>query len=64
MKPGATKEQAKDDRGIRCPRCGCGHWRVVYTRAAFGNQLVRRRECRYCGKRLTTTERAHAVPRS
>jgi len=52
------KPQTKEDRGIRCPKCGCGHWRVVYTRAARGHRLVRRRECRHCGRRITTTEQA------
>lgn len=43
------------DSGIRCPRCNCGHWKVVYTRARQGH-LQRRRECRHCGKRITTRE--------
>lgn len=59
MKPVDAKEHAKDDRGIRCPKCGCGHWRVVYTRPATGGRLVRRRECRYCSRRVSTTERTH-----
>lgn len=56
MKPGAPNELAKDDLGIRCPKCGCGHWRVIYTRPALGGILRRRRECRHCGRRITTTE--------
>lgn len=44
-------------RGVVCGRCG--HWRlkVVYTRRAPGGRIVRRRECRRCGHRLTTWER-------
>ena len=49
-----------EPRGLRCPRCGCGHFHVVYTRAAAGGAIRRRRECRHCGRRLTTTERAGA----
>lgn len=56
-----AKETVKGDRGIRCPKCGCGHWRVIYTRSAWGGRLIRRRECRYCGKRITTTEYAGAA---
>lgn len=48
-----------EQRGIVCPRCGCGHFRVIYTRARWGGRIVRRRECRNCGKRVSTTERVH-----
>lgn len=53
-----VQRQPDSQRGIRCPKCGCGHFRVVYTRPAWGGTLRRRRECRYCGYRITTTERA------
>jgi transcriptional regulator NrdR family protein len=50
--------QAEDnDRGLECRGCGCKHFRVVYTRPYRGGRVVRRRECRYCGKRMTTWER-------
>lgn len=55
MDVSASKPQ--EQRGLRCPKCGCAHWRVVYTRARAGGRLVRRRECRNCGRRITTTER-------
>lgn len=51
------KPSEEEDRGIRCRECGCGHFRVVYTRPAWGGKLVRRRECRHCGQRITTWER-------
>lgn len=51
-------EKPPEQRGLRCPRCGCSHLRVIYTRRAWGGGLRRRRECRYCGQRITTTERA------
>lgn len=41
--------------GIRCPSCGCQDLRVIYTRHRRG-RIVRRRECRYCGRRLLTYE--------
>jgi transcriptional regulator NrdR family protein len=56
MKPD-HKPRDEDDRGLRCRHCGCGHFRVIYTRPAWGGKLVRRRECRHCGNRVTTSER-------
>jgi len=47
-------------RGLACPRCGCAHFRVLYTRAALNGRIMRRRECRYCGRRVTTYERVGA----
>jgi len=42
--------------GLACRSCGCLHFFVVYTRRAAGGKLMRRRECRHCGKRMTTVE--------
>ncbi len=42
-------------RGIACPRCGCADLRVRNTRYSFG-RTVRYRECRHCGRRITTYE--------
>lgn len=44
-------------RGLACPKCGCRHLDVVYTRARPGC-IVRLRECRYCGRRIPTREQA------
>jgi hypothetical protein len=49
---------AGDDRGLACRKCGCRHFLVVYTRPRRGGCVIRRRECRYCGNRMTTWERA------
>lgn len=49
-----------EPRGIRCPKCGCGHFEVVYTRKIPGGAIRRRRACRHCGRRVTTTERMGA----
>jgi len=42
--------------GLECRRCGCRHFYVIYTRRGPGGSLVRRRECRHCGQRMTTLE--------
>lgn len=42
--------------GLECPGCGCRHFYTIYTRTHVG-RIVRRRECRYCGRRVTTAER-------
>jgi len=54
-----TKRQIdrEEQKGLECRACGCKHFRVIYTRRASGGRIVRRRECRHCGKRLTTWER-------
>jgi DNA-directed RNA polymerase subunit RPC12/RpoP len=46
-----------DQRGLVCRHCGCRHFRVIYTRPAWGGRIMRRRECRHCGRRVTTWER-------
>lgn len=43
-------------RGLECRYCGCRHFRVIYTRRGCGGKLIRRRDCRHCGKRMTTCE--------
>ena len=54
-----TKNSAREaePRGIHCPKCGCGHFEVAYTRRIQGGAIRRRRECRFCGRRILTTER-------
>lgn len=46
----------EESRGLICSRCGCCQFRVIYTRAIVGGVIRRRRECRYCGRRVTTKE--------
>jgi transcriptional regulator NrdR family protein len=48
----------EQSRGIECRACGCRHFTIIYTRATWGGRIIRRRECRHCGKRLTTSEKA------
>jgi hypothetical protein len=47
---------ARGPAGLVCPDCGCRHFFVVYTRQKEGH-IERRRECRHCGRRITTWER-------
>lgn len=57
MKARST-ETANALRGLICPKCGCRHFRVLYTRKGHREAIVRRRECRHCGRRITTWEKA------
>jgi transcriptional regulator NrdR family protein len=43
--------------GLSCWNCGGHRFRVIYTRAAAGGKIIRRRACRKCGARITTWER-------
>lgn len=52
--PGVPPEEKRD--GIVCPVCHCRHFRVLYTRKVRRG-IKRRRECRHCGKRLSTIEK-------
>ena len=44
------------DRDLECRKCRCRHFRVVYTRPYHGGRIMRRCECRLCGRRMTTWE--------
>jgi len=56
MAQATDKTSLQQKRGLECPKCGCAHFRVLYTRRAMAGRLLRRRECRYCGRRITTYE--------
>jgi transcriptional regulator NrdR family protein len=45
-------------KGLICPRCGCQHFSVAYTRPRPGF-ILRARDCRHCGKRIVTREQVH-----
>lgn len=47
----------KPPTGIRCPQCGCGHFDVLKTVDRQGGYRGRRKVCRNCGHRITTSER-------
>ena len=48
--------EANTNRGLECPNCGCRHFYVVYTRPRE-KKIIRRKECRHCGRRMTTAEK-------
>jgi transcriptional regulator NrdR family protein len=58
--------EADDNRGIRCPKCNCGHcpemekpFETAETHPLGPRFSVRRvRKCRNCGQRFNTYERA------
>ena len=52
--PQLSAAKPADPRGLTCPKCSCQHFDVVYTRRGWGGKIIRRRECRYCGRRITT----------
>lgn len=56
MRSAGVAKEPMAQRGLVCPRCGCRHLPVVYTRPK-GGHLLRVRECRHCAKRITTRER-------
>ncbi len=45
------------DTGLECPDCGCRHFTVISTEPRASGNIARRRVCRHCGKRVTTSER-------
>lgn len=53
----STMALPTEKRGLKCRHCGCKRFRVVYTRPAWSGKIMRRRECRHCGKRMTTWEK-------
>jgi hypothetical protein len=52
----AASDSDGDMSGLRCRRCGCGNFRVDYTRPKE-NSIMRRRLCRACGFPMLTYER-------
>ncbi len=56
----AKQTPTADRRGLECRPCGRKHFRVIDNRPTWGGRIMRRRECRHCGKRMTTWERAGA----
>ena len=47
----------QEKKGLECPRCGCRHLPVLYTRQ-LADHILRIRRCRYCGRRVRTRERS------
>jgi len=42
-----------DKRGLECRHCGCRHFRIIHVRSLKDGRIMRRRECRYCGKQVS-----------
>jgi len=57
--PTTPSGNGQGHRGLACRACGCSHLDVIYTRPAPDNKISRRRQCRHCGKRMTTWETAN-----
>ena len=55
--PPTVREPAAEPIGLVCSRCGCRHFFVLYTRPARGDRIRRRKECRHCGRQITTFEK-------
>ena len=56
--PPPREAQPEPERGIRCRACNCAHFYTLETRRQPGGRIMRRKECRHCGRRITTYERA------
>lgn len=52
------KAEPELERGIVCRDCRGAHFFTLETRKLPGGRVMRRRECRGCGRRITTYERA------
>ncbi len=42
--------------GLECPRCGCKHFWVLNVKRK-PRRIIRYRECRHCGRKMTTVEK-------
>lgn len=53
------EREKPEPRGIECPKCGCRHLPVSYTRQVRDGVIRRVRICAnpYCGRKIVTTER-------
>ncbi|GIW56314.1 MAG: hypothetical protein KatS3mg082_2718 [Nitrospiraceae bacterium] len=48
----------QDNRGIRCLRCGCRHFKTTHTEPLRDGRIRRRKVCRHCGRKIVTFESA------
>jgi transcriptional regulator NrdR family protein len=53
---------AEPTKGLVCPKCECRHFHVVEVSPLPEGKIRRRRECRHCGFRISTTEAAANDP--
>jgi transcriptional regulator NrdR family protein len=50
------RDENDDNRGIRCPQCGCRHFYTTNTEPLRDGRVRRRKVCRYCGRKIVTFE--------
>jgi len=60
---GSQSPEQQKAMGLECPRCGCRHLPVVYTRPGK-KWITRVRRCRYCDRRVVTREQTHGLRES
>jgi transcriptional regulator NrdR family protein len=46
----------REDLRSQCLRCGCCHFHTTHTEPLRDGRIRRRKECRYCGKKIVTFE--------
>jgi len=56
-----TERPSKDELGIRCPRCGCRHFKTTNTEPLRDGRIRRRKLCRHCGRKVVTFEAPRAA---
>ncbi len=49
-------ETETTEKGISCTKCGCRDLRVLQTKRHTGGKIMRKRQCRNCGRVLITYE--------
>jgi transcriptional regulator NrdR family protein len=55
------KHLKRDARGIRCPQCGCRHFKTTHTEPLHDGRIRRRKHCRHCGRKIVTFETTPAA---
>ena len=54
---GETMSEEQQAKGITCPKCGCGHFEVEWSRNWKVGRRDRKRRCRNCGRTILTVEK-------
>jgi transcriptional regulator NrdR family protein len=50
------KRAKRSDLGIRCPQCGCRHFKTTNTEPLRDGRIRRRKACPHCGRKVVTFE--------
>lgn len=51
-----SKKKLEDKEDFGCLKCGCRLYEVLKT-VQYKDRIYRRRQCRYCGHRMSTVEK-------